>query len=64
MVKTDSEEIMAQADSEEEDDKSEVNFTEIKDVLHTYCKKKLEYVAHIVIHAFKSLHIYKTKRKR
>lgn len=37
--------LMVKSDSELEDDDSEVNSTEIKDVIHTYFKKKLVCVA-------------------
>lgn len=40
-------------------DNIDTNFTEMKDVIHIYSRKKLECVTHIDINTFKSLHIEK-----
>ncbi|MCE0482126.1 hypothetical protein HAX54_040563 [Datura stramonium] len=53
--------LMANFDSDSEDDNCEVNFSEIKNDIHTCSMKKLECVAHIVIDAFESLHTEKDK---
>lgn len=52
---------MATSDPNYEDAESKINITEIKDDTHKSSKKKLVYLAHIMINAVESFHGEKFK---